>query len=150
MTRTFPKPVYVRSAYASCGRSLYMATFHESPIEVNRVTAHEKKRLPTQFTARQLIDLWVHIQFLSRANQWSSGEMRFPSCNFCLKEHLGEPAQLKTRLQFGWAHQPVRTNPWFSFNLRNKASWESLQGLRRLSLEPDIAMCEQGGATGPE
>jgi hypothetical protein len=36
--------------------------------------------------------------------------MHLPSRNFCLKKRLGEPAQFKTRLQFGQAHQPVRTN----------------------------------------
>ncbi len=25
----------------------------------------------------------------------------FPSCNFCLKKRMGEPAQFKTALQFG-------------------------------------------------
>jgi hypothetical protein len=45
----------------------------------------------------------------------SDVEMRFLSCNFCLKKRLDEPAQFKTRLQFGGAHQPVRTNPWLSF-----------------------------------
>jgi hypothetical protein len=38
-------------------------------------------------------------------------EMHLPSYNFCLKKRLGEPAQFKTMLQFGRAHQPVRTNP---------------------------------------
>jgi hypothetical protein len=33
-----------------------------------------EKGLLTQSTARQLIDPWAHTQFLSRANQWSSGE----------------------------------------------------------------------------
>jgi hypothetical protein len=28
-------------------------------------------------------------------------EMCFPSCKFCLKKRLGEPAQFKTRLPFG-------------------------------------------------
>jgi hypothetical protein len=42
-------------------------------------------------------------------------EMHFSSYNFCLKKRLGELAQFKTMLQFGWAHQPVRTNPWLSF-----------------------------------
>jgi hypothetical protein len=42
-------------------------------------------------------------------------EMRFPSCNFCLKRRLGEPPQFKTRLQFGRAQQLVRTNPRLSF-----------------------------------
>jgi hypothetical protein len=42
-------------------------------------------------------------------------EMHFLSCNFYLKKRLGEPAQFKTRLQFGRAQQPVRINPWLSF-----------------------------------
>jgi hypothetical protein len=33
-----------------------------------------EKGLPKQSTARQLTEPWVHTQFLSRANQWSSGE----------------------------------------------------------------------------
>jgi hypothetical protein len=41
--------------------------------------------------------------------------MRFLSCNSCLKRCLGEPAPFKTRLQFGRAQQPVRTNPRLSF-----------------------------------
>jgi hypothetical protein len=41
--------------------------------------------------------------------------VRFPSCNFCLKKRLGKPTKFKTMLQFGRAHQPVRTNLWLSF-----------------------------------
>jgi hypothetical protein len=41
----------------------------------------------------------------------SDEEMRFLSCNFCLKKHLDEPVQFKTWLQFERAHQPVRTSP---------------------------------------
>jgi hypothetical protein len=33
-----------------------------------------EKGLLTQFTAHRLTDLWVRTQFLSRANQWRSGE----------------------------------------------------------------------------
>jgi hypothetical protein len=33
-----------------------------------------EKVLPTQSTARQLTDPWVHTQFFSQANQWSSGK----------------------------------------------------------------------------
>jgi hypothetical protein len=33
-----------------------------------------EKGLPTQYTARWLIDPWVHTQFLFQVNQWSSGE----------------------------------------------------------------------------
>jgi ABC-type transport system involved in cytochrome c biogenesis ATPase subunit len=45
--------------------------------------------------------------------------MHFPSCKFCLKKRLGEPAQFETRLQFETAHQLVRTSPWLSFNTMN-------------------------------
>jgi hypothetical protein len=44
---------------------------------VNRVGhshCSQEKGLPTQSTTRQLTDPRVRIQFLSRANQWSSGE----------------------------------------------------------------------------
>jgi hypothetical protein len=46
---------------------------------------------------------------------YSEKEMHLSSCNFCLKRRLGEPAQFKTRLQFGRPQQLVRTNPRLSF-----------------------------------
>jgi hypothetical protein len=42
-TSTLPTPVHVRPVYASCGQSSYIATFHESSTELDRVTATEKK-----------------------------------------------------------------------------------------------------------
>jgi hypothetical protein len=42
-TRTLPTPVHVRPAYASCGWSPYVATFHEPPTELDEVTALEKR-----------------------------------------------------------------------------------------------------------
>jgi hypothetical protein len=45
----------------------------------------------------------------------SEKEMHIPSCNYSLKEHLGEPAQFKTRFQFGRARQLVKTKLWLSF-----------------------------------
>jgi hypothetical protein len=42
-TRMLPTPVHVHPAYASCGRSPYVATFHESSTELSRPTAPEKK-----------------------------------------------------------------------------------------------------------
>jgi hypothetical protein len=44
---------------------------------INRVGQSHRSRekwLPTQSTARQLTDSWVHTQFLSWPNQWISGE----------------------------------------------------------------------------
>jgi hypothetical protein len=43
MSRTLPTSVHVRSAYAFCGQSPYMTTFHESSTELSRPTAPEKK-----------------------------------------------------------------------------------------------------------
>jgi hypothetical protein len=42
-TRMLPMSVHVRPAYASYGQSPYVATFHESSTELDRVTAPEKK-----------------------------------------------------------------------------------------------------------
>jgi hypothetical protein len=42
--------------------------------------------------------------------------MHFPSCKFCLKKQLDEPAQFKIRLQFGRARQPIKTNLRLCFN----------------------------------
>jgi hypothetical protein len=41
--------------------------------------------------------------------------MHFPSYNFCFKRRLGEAVPFKTRLQFGRAQQPVKTNTQRSF-----------------------------------
>jgi hypothetical protein len=43
MTCTLPTPVHVRPVYSSYRRSPYVATFHESSKELDRVTALEKK-----------------------------------------------------------------------------------------------------------
>jgi hypothetical protein len=53
----------------------------------------------------------LHMDLLANSEK----EMRFPSCNFCLKKRLGELAQSKTRLQIGRAPQPVKTHQWLSF-----------------------------------
>jgi hypothetical protein len=41
---------------------------------VGRSHCSREKGLPTQSSARRLTDPWVRTQFLSGANQWSSGE----------------------------------------------------------------------------
>jgi hypothetical protein len=43
MTYTLPTPVHVCLAYASCGYSSYVATFHESSTELSRATSLERK-----------------------------------------------------------------------------------------------------------
>jgi hypothetical protein len=42
-THMISTPVHVRLAYASYEQSTYVATFHESSTELDRVTAPEKK-----------------------------------------------------------------------------------------------------------
>jgi hypothetical protein len=42
-SRTLPALVHVCPAYAFCGQSPYVATFHESSTELSRPTAPEKK-----------------------------------------------------------------------------------------------------------
>jgi hypothetical protein len=64
----------------------------------------------------------------------SDKETHFPSCKFCLKRRLGEPAEFKTRLQFGRAYQPVRTNPWLNFT----------QGTRVMTKPARIVTCVFG------
>jgi hypothetical protein len=73
MTHTLPMPVHVRLAYASCGRSPYVATFREVPTDLDRSHCSWEKGLPTQSTARRLIDPWVNTQLLSWTSQWSRG-----------------------------------------------------------------------------
>jgi hypothetical protein len=65
MTCMLPALVHVRHTYASCGQSLYVATFRESSTALDRVIAPEKKKLPATSLAHRLTDLWVPIQFLS-------------------------------------------------------------------------------------
>jgi hypothetical protein len=43
MTRTLFTPVHVHLTYASCGRFPYVVTFHESSIELDIVTALQKR-----------------------------------------------------------------------------------------------------------
>jgi hypothetical protein len=80
----------------------------------------------------------------------SEKEMHFPSCNFCLKKRLDNPAQFKTSLLFGRAHQPIRTNPRLSFTHKELGSCESLIALRQCFFRPEMAMFGQGNAMGLE
>jgi hypothetical protein len=47
MTHTLHAPIHIRHSYASCGKSLYVATFHIDPTELDIFTAPEKKMLLT-------------------------------------------------------------------------------------------------------
>jgi hypothetical protein len=53
-------------------RGPHIATFCESPTNLDRSHFFREKGLPTQSTARRLTDPHVCTQFLSQANQWSS------------------------------------------------------------------------------
>jgi hypothetical protein len=53
-----------------CGQSPYVATFHETPIDLD---CSWEKGLLTQSTAHRLTDPQVDTQLLSRASQWSRG-----------------------------------------------------------------------------
>jgi hypothetical protein len=73
MTCTLSTPVHVRPAYASYGRSPYVATFRETPRDLDRSHCSQEEGLSTQSTVRRLTDLRVHTQLLSRASQRSRG-----------------------------------------------------------------------------
>jgi hypothetical protein len=74
MTCMLPTPVHVRPAYAFCGRSPYVATFHAIINRFEQVHCTQEEWLSTQSTARRLTDSWVHTELLSHNSQWSSGE----------------------------------------------------------------------------
>jgi hypothetical protein len=68
-----PTPVHVRPAYASYGRSLYVTTFREVINSDGQSHCFREKGLPRQSTARRLINMRIHTQFLSQGSHWSSG-----------------------------------------------------------------------------
>jgi hypothetical protein len=77
-TRTLPMPVHVRSVYASCGRSPYVATLRKSSAGLDGCTAPEKKCSQLHLSAR-LSGLWDPLQFLSQHNHWSSA-LKLSTC----------------------------------------------------------------------
>jgi hypothetical protein len=71
MTHTLLTSVHVRHAYAFCGQSPYVATFHADPTELDGCTTLEKKCSQLHLSA------WLSgpqdsTQFLSQYNHWSS------------------------------------------------------------------------------
>jgi hypothetical protein len=85
-TRMFPTLVHVRPMYASCERSPYVATFRETPTDLDKSHCSREKGLPTQSTARRLTDSRAHTQLLSWASQWSRerkpSSWRWPTTRF--------------------------------------------------------------------
>jgi hypothetical protein len=57
---------------------------------------HSLFRLRTSSNTLSILMNDAHVSFAN-----SDEEILFPSCNLCLKRRLDEPAQFKTRLQFG-------------------------------------------------
>jgi hypothetical protein len=72
MTHTLPTPVHVRPAYASCGQSPYVATFHTVIDRFEQIHCTREEWLPIQSTACRLSDPQVRTQLLSHDSQWSS------------------------------------------------------------------------------
>jgi hypothetical protein len=69
----FPRSVHVwsKTIHISCGP--HIVTLHETPTDLDGSHCSWEKELPTQSTAHRLSDPQVCTQFLSWANQWSSG-----------------------------------------------------------------------------
>jgi hypothetical protein len=68
----FSRSVCVWSLTIHISHGPHIATFRESPTDLDGSHYSREKGLPTQSTARRLTDPWVRTQFLSQANQWSS------------------------------------------------------------------------------
>jgi hypothetical protein len=70
---TLPMSVHVYLMYTSCERFPYVATFYETPTDLDISHCSREKGLSTQSTARRLTDPQLHTQHLSRPSQWSRG-----------------------------------------------------------------------------
>jgi hypothetical protein len=73
-TTWFPRSVRVwsKNIRISCGP--HIATFHTVINRFEQIHCPREEGLPTQSTARCMIDPRVHTQLLSHNSQWSSGE----------------------------------------------------------------------------
>jgi hypothetical protein len=78
MTHTLPTPIYVRPAYASCGRSPYVAILHESSTRLDGCTAPEKKYSRLHLSAR-LSGPRDPAQFLPLHSHWTSA-LKLSTC----------------------------------------------------------------------
>jgi hypothetical protein len=72
-TTRFPRSIRVWSKTICLSRGPHKATLHEVINRVEQGHCSREKGLPTQSTTHRLTDPWVQTQFLSWANQWSSG-----------------------------------------------------------------------------
>jgi hypothetical protein len=62
--------VWSETIRISCGQRI--ATFHESPTDLDGFHCSRERWLPTQSSTHRLTDPRVGIKFLSQANQWSN------------------------------------------------------------------------------
>jgi hypothetical protein len=69
----FPCSAHVWSKTIRISRGPHIVTLHEVINTVEQGHYSREKGLPTQSIACRLTDPWVHTQFLSQDNQWSSG-----------------------------------------------------------------------------
>jgi hypothetical protein len=69
----FARSARVWSKTIRFSRGPHIATFRETPTDLDRSHCSREKGLPTQSTAHQLTDPRVHTQLLSWASQWSRG-----------------------------------------------------------------------------
>jgi hypothetical protein len=69
----FPRLVRICSKTIHISHGPHIATLHEVINRVEQGHYSREKGLPTQSTPCRLTDPWVHTEFLSWANQWSSG-----------------------------------------------------------------------------
>jgi hypothetical protein len=90
-THTLSTPVHVRPTYASCGRSLYVTTFHESLTGLDRYYYSREKCSRLQLSAR-LSGPRDPPQFLSQHSHWSSRLK--PSTYGCRATRLTGPISL--------------------------------------------------------
>jgi hypothetical protein len=71
MIHTLLVPVHICHMYAFCGQSLYVATFHVDPTELNGFTTPEKK-CSHSTSHPGWVAHWTHLSFSPKHNHWSS------------------------------------------------------------------------------
>jgi hypothetical protein len=70
----FPRLVHVWSTTIRISRSPHIAIFHTVVNIFEQIHCTREEWVPTQSTARRLIDPWVRTQLLSHNSPWSNGK----------------------------------------------------------------------------
>jgi hypothetical protein len=143
MTRTLPTPVHIRPAYASCGRSPYVATFRKSSTGLDGCTAPEKKCSRLHLSA-PLSGPRDPPQFLSQHSHWSSAlkpstcrrqttrltGLISPACDRYVQYLLtGTNPSILNRRRWGIPHR----KPWSSHNTLPALPFRGKQALNLTS-----------------